>query len=363
MKFNERQRIYVYGDGKTSWGEIPLKHLAKPETVKITYAGREIIPEKFNIYGEPILSIETSMLLKFEEERIRRNPGTKDFTLEVDVTYEEQDFWVPLKEFNTVEGIKKYLKDLKSFNQMLNWRSLWRKATDKQPYLHQFIVFGKYELDPFGQVLTITAAEYANAVIIPNVCTADYFINTVVKSYSTSSISYIPDSGSKCPCCGKEFTIDDLKNSILNEINDNICHDSCRRNYLHYKEISDFTTHLMDLIYRDEPAYELLPNGCCNRDCCTHIPWFLFHTSDGDIKIGCWRNHVISIEWQENFKPFDMAIFNNEDVTKWCDERYIAKAIEPGTTPTNGIRGIHAHGRDKASEYLKKVKESVNPET
>ena len=361
MKFNERQRIHIYGDGKTSWGQIHLKHLANPETVKITYGGREILPEKFNIYGEPILSKESAWLLNFEEERIRRNPETKDFTLEVDVTYEEQDFWVPLKEFDTVEGIKKYLKDLKSFNQMLNWRSLWRKATDKQPYLHQFVVFGKYELDTFGQVLHITSAEYNDNTIIPDVCTASYF-KSITKSYSASSTSYIPKAGSKCPCCGKEFTIDDLKNSILNEINDNICHDSCRRNYLHYKEINDFTTHLMDLIYRDEPAYELLPNGYCNQDCCTHIPWFLFHTSDGDIKIG-WRNHVISIEWQENFKPFDMAIFNSEDVTKWCSERDIYKSVEPGTTPTNGIRGIHAWGRDKASQYLRKVKEVVNPET
>lgn len=60
-----------------------------------------------------------------------------------------------------------------------------------------------------------------------------------------------------------------------------------------------------------------------------------------------WRKHVISIEWQENYKPFDMnELFGTEDVTKWEED---------------GKRGIHAWGKDKAYEYLKKVLDVVNP--
>jgi len=61
-----------------------------------------------------------------------------------------------------------------------------------------------------------------------------------------------------------------------------------------------------------------------------------------------WRKRVISIEWQENYKPFDMdELFATEEVTKW--ER-------------DGKHGIHAWGKDKAYEYLKKVLKAVNPE-
>jgi len=76
------------------------------------------------------------------------------------------------------------------------------------------------------------------------------------------------------------------------------------------------------------------------------IPWFLFHTIDGDIIMG-WRQRVISIEWQANYKPFDFdEMFKNEKVTKWNKD---------------GIRGIHACSKDDAFNYLKTVRESVNP--
>ena len=52
--------------------------------------------------------------------------------------------------------------------------------------------------------------------------------------------------------------------------------------------------------------------------------------------------------WQENYKPFNLnSLFAEEDVTKWTDE--------------SGKRGIHAWGKEKAYEYLKKVLEKVNP--
>ena len=60
-----------------------------------------------------------------------------------------------------------------------------------------------------------------------------------------------------------------------------------------------------------------------------------------------WRKRVISIEWQKNYKPFDMKeLFGEEDVTKWEDD---------------GKRGIHAWGSAKAYIYLKKVLSTVNP--
>lgn len=359
MRFNERKGIQLCGDDNSTWGHIELEHLAKPETMEITIQGETIIPESFDIYGQPIISKEMAMLYEWHERQVRRNPETKDFWLEAEISYEEQEFTVPREMFDTVKGIEKSLTNLTSFKEMLNNRRLWRRATGEKTYLNEFVVFGKYKLDVFGQVLEISNVQFVGEPNIPDVCELEYF-NMIAKSYSGSYGSYIPKEGTKCPCCGIKFTIDDLRNTVFGLTNGKISHDSCRRKYYHNKEIDEISRSLVDLVYDEKPKFDLLPNGYCDKECCTHIPWFLFHTSDGDIKIG-WRKRVISIEWQENFKPFDMAIFNDEEVTKWCNNSGIYKAIEAGTNPTNGIRGIHAWGKEKAYEYLKKVKETVNP--
>ena len=146
----------------------------------------------------------------------------------------------------------------------------------------------------------------------------------------------------------QSLTIDDVKNNPCVYIDGKFYHDSCWRNYRKLTEVDKFTRRMVGILYKDtDYQFELLPNGYCHEDCCSHIPWFLFHTIDGDIIMG-WRKRVISIEWQENYKPFDMnELFSTEDVTKW----------EKG-----GKRGIHACGKEKAYEYLKKVLKAVNPE-
>ena len=55
-----------------------------------------------------------------------------------------------------------------------------------------------------------------------------------------------------------------------------------------------------------------------------------------------YNERLVEKEWKDNFKPFDMSIFDSENVTKW-------------------ERGIHAWGNDKAYEYIRKVKDLVNP--
>ena len=86
----------------------------------------------------------------------------------------------------------------------------------------------------------------------------------------------------------------------------------------------------------DVSNYTEIPNEYgCDCEICKNHPWFIFHTSDGDIKIG-WRKHVISIEFMDGFSEFPMSIFKTENVTKW-------------------EKGIHAWGTQKATEYLAKV--------
>lgn len=354
MRRTERKKIERVTDGTRSWGRIELDHLAIPETVEVTVLGERLVPESFNIYGWPRFTEEATSLFKWREDEIRRWPNSENYSLKAKISYEERIFNVPRRLFDTVEGIEKSLGDLESFNQMLCNRRLFR-ATGKE--LKEFVVFGNYWLDKFGQVWTCNTTEGFRKTV-PKVITKRKF-SLMAEDVIYCFGDYIPEAGSTCPCCGKEFTIKDVAYGRFGVVKGKICHDKCRRKYEHYREIDRLARMIVDIVY-DKPQYELLPNGYCHKECCEHIPWLKFHTSDGDIIIG-WRKRVISIEWQENFKPFDMAVFNDENVTKWIGDDNIYKAIPKGTTETNVKRGIHAWGSDKAYEYLKKIKELVNP--
>lgn len=210
------------------------------------------------------------------------------------------------------------------------------------------MLFGCFWLDQFGQIMSVEKMAKGKLRTNGDVEDFEAFRTHNSEGFTFTSDGYaIPTAGSVCPCCGKTLTIDDVKNNPCVYVDGKFYHDSCWRNYRKLTEVDKFTRRMVGVLYKDSDyQFELLPNGYCNQDCYSHIPWFLFHTIDGDIIMG-WRKRVISIEWQENYKPFDMnELFGTEDVTKW---------------KKGGKRGIHAWGNEKAYEYLKKVLDTVNP--
>ena len=214
--------------------------------------------------------------------------------------------------------------------------------------MNTFMLFGCFMLDQFGQVWSVEKRVKGQLKVNDDVEDYGSFCLYNSKGFTLTTGGYnIPATVSVYPCCGKNFTIDDVKNNPCVYINGKFYHDSCWCNYRKLTEVDKFTRNMMGILYKDtDYQFELLPNGYCNQECCSHIPWFLFHTIDGDIIMG-WRKRVISIEWQENYKSFDMEeFFGAEDTTKW---------------EKNGKRGIHAWGKDKTYEYLKKVLNTVNP--
>lgn len=360
MLIHERLTLTPCIDGKISYGIIQLSFPANTSTVKVSYMGMPVYPERFSLTGSPIFSEEmTDLYLWKDYQRLHHDIDDTDDNNDAtifDVMYEKMELAIPKYMFDSTDCIRKSLKSLAAFHEMLNYRKLWA-LTNKGKKLNEFVIYGKYVLDCFGQILLIKY--FNNEYTMPDVCTYEYFKDNV-KTFSTSYKPVIPKSNTSCPCCGKKFSISDLKKTTFGVVNGKIAHESCRKTYYHSKEINDMSAHLIDLVYKDCPDFDLLPNGYCNEDCCSHIPWFRFHTSDGDIIIG-WRKRVISIEWQEDFKPFDMAIFNGENVTKWCENfSHIPTSINHGMLTTTGKRGIHAWGREKAIEYLKKVHDVVN---
>lgn len=71
-------------------------------------------------------------------------------------------------------------------------------------------------------------------------------------------------------------------------------------------------------------------------------PWFRAETEIGSITIG-WRTRVIHIDWRDtSYKEKNILfLFRNEEVTK-------------------GGTFIHAWGKDKAVEYLRKIREALS---
>ncbi len=344
----ERKRIEALITGNGTIGFITLDKLAIPETVKVTLLGEPIIPESFDCYGHPNFTEEQEMLYMFKEEELKRMNGGKYIPLKAEIIYEERSFDVPRDTFDTVDGIESSLLNLSDLNEMLQNRRIFRKAHEKQR-LNEFMLFGCFWLDQFGQVMSIEKKAKGKLETKGDVEEYETFRrhNSVGFSLVSSGGYVIPTAGSVCPCCGKAFTIEDIRNNPCVYAKGKFYHDSCWSNYRKLTEIDRFTRRMMSIIYEDSDyQFELLPNGYCSREGNSHIPWFLFHTIDGDIIMG-WRKRVISIEWQENYKPFDInELFGTEDVTKW---------------ENGGKRGIHAWDYDKAYEYLKKVLETVNP--
>ncbi|MBQ8298609.1 MAG: hypothetical protein IJX99_01875 [Clostridia bacterium] len=344
----ERKRIERLSTGNGVIGHITLSKLAIPETVTVTLLGEQLVPISFNSYGHPNFTEEQERLFTFKHEELIRQNGGQYIPLEAEIAYEESSFDIPRNVFDTVDGIKSSLKDISTLNEMLQNRRIFLKAHEDCK-LNEFILFGNFLLDQFGQVWSIEKSAKGNLTFTSDVDDYKTFATNNTDGFKmTLGGEYaIPPEKAFCHCCGKVFTLDDVKNNSCVSIDGKYYHDSCWRNYRKLIEVDKFTRRMMDLLYKNtDYSFELLPNGYCHQDCCSHIPWFLFHTIHGDIIMG-WRKRVISIEWQENYKPFDMNdLFATENVTKW------EKA---------GKRGIHAWSEEKAYEYLQSVLHTVNP--
>lgn len=341
----EKKRMEAWGfPRKIVIGHITLDKLAIPETVRVTLLGEELIPESFDCYGHPNFSEEQQMLYLYKSEEYKRKHG-ENAVLKAEIIYTERHFDVPRDSFDSVEGISKSLTNLSDLNEMLNNRKRFRKAhLDK--YLNTYMIFGCFSLDRFGQIMSVRKSDKNKMVSIGNVETYENFLENNEDFRLTDGGYVIPSANSVCPCCGKQFTIRDLRENpcVLEE--GKCYHESCWKEYSGLTGIDKLTRRLMSVVYKfKDYTYELKPNTWPD---CEHIPSVLFHTIDGDIIMSWgWRERVISIEWQENYKPFDMEkLFGDERVDKWDKD---------------GKRGIYAWSSEKAFDYLQAVRKEVNP--
>lgn len=110
----------------------------------------------------------------------------------------------------------------------------------------------------------------------------------------------------------------------------------------YYRQL--FTDAGIETVYMQE-----LPNGYCPEGgwCCLNKPWFKVTTPFGHVQIG-WRKSVINIDWTESdVWQSGEQLFPKENVTKG------------GGYAGDRNNFIHAHGKEKAVEYLKALKEGA----
>lgn len=91
---------------------------------------------------------------------------------------------------------------------------------------------------------------------------------------------------------------------------------------------------------------EEIPNGYCSRYCCAFKPWFVVTTGKGRIKIG-WRKSVIHLEWTDSA------------IGKTAAEVFPKEEAWPGYETTQYDKVIHAHGYQKAAEYIQRLMQAI----
>lgn len=343
----EKKRMEAWGfPRKVVIGHITLDKLAIPETVHVTLLGEEIIPESFDCFGHPNFSEEQQLLYLYKSEEYKRKHG-ENAVLKAEIRYVYRQFCASRDAFDSLEGIKEAVTNLSWLNETLDNRRIF-KMVHPDEELNNIMIFGCYLLDRVGNVWSIEKKDRKKVVSKGAVESYEEFRenNKDLDFRLTTGGYVIPPVNSVCPCCGKQITIADLQENpcILEE--GKYYHESCFKEFDALRGIDKLTRGAMACVYKTKDyTYELLPNDWPN---CEHLPMILFHTIDGDIIMSWgWRERMVSIEWKENYKPFDMQkIFREEHVKKW-DE--------------HGLRGIHAWSDEKVVEYLEAVRKEVNP--
>lgn len=250
------------------------------------------------------------------------------------------------KSFDSVEGLRKSLTSISALNEMLSNRRAYLDE-HKNEILNEFVLFGCFWLDRFGQIWSIEKSDKSKIKFVKDVEDYKLFKRNNPSFTFTSTGFAIPKSNSICPYCGRLITIDDLRTDPCICANGLFYHDSCYSEHKENIKIKEFSNQIINRVYNtSEYTYQVLPNEYMGRSADLSI---MYKTVDGNIVIRKYKSYI-SIEWQANYKPFEInKLFSNEDVTKWEQVR------------KRGARGINASSNEKACEYLKKARNIIPP--
>lgn len=305
--------------GVSELGIIRLNKLAYPEnsTMKIVMGEKQIIPIGFDTYGHPIISKTAVDYYK----ALKENTERKGESFVPYVEYEDKPFCIKREIYDSAEGIEKYLQELENFKQILIYR---KQAFFCKMELNSFLVYNKYLLSSNGRIY------YCN----PKETFSEDVIQIDETTISDKKEIHIPNKEDSCAICGASFSMKDVKENNIEENSDfEKVHKVCYKDFITQTELQ-LASKIIDAVYDERPKSEIIEdNGT----------WYVYNTNQGTVKLK-FRTKVIVIEWNNNFKPFNISdLFERERVTKYDTEE---------------IRGIHAWSKEDAIRYLEMVKKA-----
>lgn len=345
--------------------KIPLNYKpVVPSSIKLTMFGEEIVPTHITPDGIPKFSEEASLILYCKEHFAKhgRITGTTPVEVTVNATYvEAEELICDEEKIDTLAGIQEAITSLDTFYELCQKRSIYAKNSRKT--LNTFIVFGRVLLDERGYIRRLDRIRdhIYNLNIspedLPVVCTKAEF-DKYATTYECTTPFRVPAPGEKCPICGREFTIADLYKAltVMNTgLFQEVVHDSCKHEYEYYLELKTLLFDIVDQAYPNLCKFEILDNPNLLDKAHLHLPWVLVHTQSGDIKLGR-KYDKITIEWQPNFKAFDIAGLNHmTSCVKWTSDASCFTEIGAGLTCQTGVRGIAVSKVSEAVEALTKA--------
>ncbi|MGD9729308.1 MAG: hypothetical protein AB7L09_02560 [Nitrospira sp.] len=245
--------------------------------------------------------------------------------------------------YDTLDGIKSYAaRGLEGLHELSAERRAAYSCRGEQ--LDWWVVAGYFVLDECGNTLVISDGRPTYETF--NATVPEVFNRAYLKHHSrmdrSMTITSRPIQSPKdiCPQCLDGWTLQtawDCSWAAAKSLPGALYHEECAR----LLAISSETEWFKDLL-DNSINYErmvAIPNRYSRT---SPRPWFTVHTVCGPIQIGC-RKNVISIQWDkaEHLRHVDgCVLFKDEGVTV---STYL----------------VHAWGREKAIEYLKRLMPGV----
>lgn len=315
----------------TNLGIIRLKKLAKPDKskMKITIGGIEVKPIGFDTYGHPIIS--SSNFLYYQA--LKSNFGRNEITFLIEASYEPETFCIRRDVYDSKEAIEHAITNIDGLNELKKLLVRRKQAAFLKKELKNFILYGTYILSSDGHIYS---ASDLPINLLKNLEDKEVIeINDDIDVSKLKEI-HIPGSEDVCAICGESFTLTDVKENRITE-NERVekVHCKCHKDFCIEVEL-DEASQIIDAVYKGKPSVEIKKEW--DYEDKKEKIWYSYKTNQGTISIR-FKHKVIVIEWHDNFKPFNMKIFDEERVTKYD-------------------RGIHAWSKDDAIRYLSMAKKA-----
>jgi hypothetical protein len=331
---HEKNQIRPYNDGM---GIIRLQHVADPTSIKVHVGEEEITPVDFDMFGSPIFNQFQMEHIDFLEKEFQRDRQSIFFRLEAKIDYEVMHFDFDRNSIDTVKGITKYLKSMDGLITLLERRAMYVKEYGK---IGSWIIFGRYWLTPEGRLFFVTSREHADLFPTFNQVEQGEHYFEVMHGDTAFSNASLPKLV-KCPYCGKDLTIDDVKNYRLEQFKENVIfHSKCLAKYRKEKRLAALLE-IMDSAYKNRYTYKQIDDN----------PYPYFHRTVVAIKCYTPDGVIILSENEFSTRLIFSTDFPNFDINEATKNRdvYVAEAE----------RRIGSPDQKKISAILQSIKATV----